>query len=92
MSVDLRDPLYRPNIAYLKKEAYSGSMEGLRFRLKREAGEEGEADSLSLVIWPEPYCFEKTADEEKHSRSYSFDEEGLEAAISYLMSLQGDEK
>ncbi|MBR3307273.1 MAG: hypothetical protein IKI75_08490 [Lachnospiraceae bacterium] len=83
MAVDLNDGLYRINLNFLKKERYSGSSDGMRFMLMKHSAE-GEEDRLELVIWPEPLCFEKTADEDKHSYFYSFDKEGLDAAVEKL--------
>ena len=37
---------------YIKKEEYSGSMDGMRYMLKRVKGE-GE-DQIKVTVWPEP--------------------------------------
>lgn len=37
-----------------------------------------------VYIWPEPYCFEKTADEKKVSKQFEFSEEGKISAIQWM--------
>ncbi len=87
MSIDLKDPLYRISLNYLKKEAYSGSGDGIRFMLKKGAAPEGEGEVLELWIWPEPLCFEKTAEEKRSQKLFSFDQEGLDAAVDMISGL-----
>lgn len=90
MSIDLRDPLYRINLNYLKKEAYSGSGDGLRFMLKKGSAADGEGDVLELWLWPEPLSFEKTAEDKRSKKEFSFDQEGLDAAVDMLMGMLSD--
>lgn len=83
MSIDLRSNLYRISLAYIKKERYTGSSNGLRFFLEKK--QEGEEEAVILVcLWPEPLCFEKTEDDKKFFREFAFSEEGLDEAIEYL--------
>ena len=101
MTVDLREALYKISINYVKKEPYTGSMDGIRFLLRKgpapkpegEPEKEGEQeeDMLLLWIWPEPLCFEKTEESEKKLRVYPFSQEGLDGAVELLMSMQGGE-
>ncbi len=37
---------------YIKKEEYSGSMEGMRYMLKKCRS--GEEDIIRVTVWPEP--------------------------------------
>ncbi len=90
MSIDLRDPLYKISLNYLKKEAYSGSGDGIRFMLKKEAAPEGEGDVLEVWIWPEPLSFEKTDEEKRSKKVFSFDKEGLDAAVDMIMGMLSD--
>ena len=48
---------------YVRKEEYTGSMDGMRYMLKKKEKEDGSA--LEVIIWPEPYCFSKTEEEKK---------------------------
>ena len=90
MSIDLRDPLYRISLNYLKKEAYSGSSDGIRFMLKKGAAPEGEGDVLELWIWPEPLSFEKTDEDKRSKKLFSFNSEGLENAVDMIMGMLSD--
>ena len=65
-------------IQFFKKEAYTGSMNGMRYRLKEE--EEG----LEAAVYPEPYCYEATPDEQKTKTVFPFSEEGLEQALNWI--------
>ena len=47
------------SILFLKKEAYTGSHHGIRYRLSKDE------DTLKACVYPEPYCFEATKDEQK---------------------------
>lgn len=87
MSVDLRAGLYKISLNYIKKERYTGSNDGVRFMLEKKS-EEGQEDQILVCLWPEPFSYEKTEDEQKRFREFPFSEEGLEAAVSYIM---GDE-
>lgn len=51
-----------------------------------EAGrEETEMETvLRAVIWPEPFNFEVTPEEKKHSMDFPFDADGLWAAVDWL--------
>ncbi len=83
MSIDLRSNLYRISLAYIKKERYTGSSDGLRFFLEKKE-EEGCDPKILVCLWPEPLCFEKTEDAEKHYCEFAFSEDGLNEAIDYL--------
>ncbi|MBR3515768.1 MAG: hypothetical protein IKO10_05585 [Lachnospiraceae bacterium] len=87
MSVDLRDGLYKISLNYIKKERYTGSNDGVRFLLEKKSAE-GEEDRILVCKWPEPFSFEKTEEEKKTFREFSFDEDGLQSAVAYIM---GDE-
>lgn len=87
MSVDLRVGLYKISLNYIKKERYTGSNDGMRFMLEKKSAE-GEEDKILVCLWPEPFSYEKTEEDQKRYREFSFNDEGLEAAVSYIM---GDE-
>ena len=87
MAVDLREDLYKVNKNYLKKEPYTGSADGTRFKFEKYVPEEGK-ELLRLWIWPEPLAFDKTDDDKKSFTEYSFDQEGIEEAVAFIMELQ----
>lgn len=71
------------NLNILKKEDYTGSMEGMRYRLIKEEDEAGSA-KLHVTVWPEPFCFDKTPEEQKTSEDFAFDEGGKMEAADWL--------
>lgn len=73
------------NLNILKKEDYTGSMDGMRYRLiKAEDGENGAR--LQVTVWPEPFCFDKTPEEKKTTEEFAFSEEGKADAVDWLNS------
>ena len=68
-------------LPYVNRNAYSGSFRGMRYRLKKKAAEEGT--SLEAVIYPEPFSFEVTAEEEKTYREFPFTQEGFDEAVAW---------
>lgn len=75
------------NINLLKKETFTGSLNGMRYRLRKNVTEE-ETPKTTLIatIWPQPYNFEKTADELKTSQEFEFTKEGVKEAADWLNS------
>lgn len=66
-------------LQYLKKEAYTGSMKGMRYRVKKEG------ENLEACVYPQPYCYEATPEEEKHKASFPFSEEGRIQAVEWIL-------
>ena len=69
-------------LAYIKKSELTGSYEGMRFKLFKKT--EGEQTSLGCVIWPEPFNFIKTPEEEKTYAEFEFSEDGIDDAIRFM--------
>lgn len=82
MEIEKKDLL---PLGFLKKSPYTGSFQGIRYRIEKQ--EEGECKSLLVYTWPEPYAFSHTPEEEKEKKSFSFSEKGLEEIRLYLSSL-----
>ena len=72
-------------LSFLKKSPYTGSFQGIRYRIEKQ--EEGEEKSLLVYTWPEPYAFSHTPEGEKEKKSFPFSEVGLEEIRLYLSSL-----
>lgn len=72
--------IYTPGLSinFLKKENYSGSHAGMRFYLIKAD------DKLRACIYPEPWCFEKTPEEDKTWKEFSFSADGLEEALVWI--------
>lgn len=67
---------------YIKKEEYSGSMEGMRYMLKKVRS--GEEDVIRVTIWPEPLNMLRTPERLRESIEVPLTEEGVEQAADWL--------
>ena len=72
------------SIPFLKKSAYTGSFQGMRYRLEKWKPEEAENESLRVAVWNGPYNYDVTKEEEKEYREFSFSEEGILKAVDWL--------
>ena len=70
------------SIPFLKKSAFTGSYQGMRYRLEKISGETDEC--LAVCIWPGPYSYNATPEEQKESADFDFSEEGVCAAVDWL--------
>ena len=70
------------SMEYLKKTEFTGCHQGMRYRLEGVAAEEGK--QLKVTVWPEPFNFFTTPDEQKTSALFSFDEDGISDAIRWM--------
>ncbi len=66
------------SVNFLKKENYTGSHAGTRYYLS------GSDDKIKVCLYPEPWCFEATPDEDKTWREFPFSPEGLGEAIEWI--------
>lgn len=80
----------RMPLAFFKKEAYTGSGKGMRYRIAAVC-EEGEKKPawLEAVVYPEPYCYEATPEEQKVRKRFPFAEESLEEIRGWIMETIG---
>ena len=62
---------------YVKREEYTGSMDGMRYMLRKKV--EGEETKLEVTIWPEPFGYAATPEKKKQRM-----EEGLEEAVDWM--------
>ncbi|MBP3603171.1 MAG: hypothetical protein J6J79_03365 [Lachnospiraceae bacterium] len=67
---------------YVKKEEYCGSMDGMRYMLKKKT--QDTETFLEAITWPEPYCFAKTEEEKKRRNIFPFSAAGVEEAADWL--------
>lgn len=74
----------------LKKEVYTGSMRGMRYRLEK-TGEKPD-EQILVHIWPEPFCFDKTDDSEKMHREFPYSEEGKAEIVAWLNEQYNEKK
>ena len=71
------------SMEYLKKTEFTGCHKGMRYRLEGIAGEDG-AKKLRCTIWPEPFHFLKTPEEEKETEEFPFEEDGVVSAVAWM--------
>jgi len=77
------DKEYFHHFNYIKKEDMTGSMQGMRYMLRKETSEAGE-DVLAVTIWPGPYCFAKTPPEARQRKEFAFSADGVAEAADWL--------
>ena len=74
----------------LKKEPFSGSHNDMRYYMN---GDDGKSSTTFTVwVYPEPWCFEQTPDEEKESATFPLSDEGMDQAVSWLYERYEAEK
>jgi hypothetical protein len=73
-------------LAFFQKEPYTGSTEGMRYRIAKEVEkkENEEVSFLEAVVYPEPYCYEATPEEDKIRKRFPFTQESLEDVRNWL--------
>ena len=74
------------SVNFLKKENHTGSHAGTRYYLC------GSDDKIKACIYPEPWCFEATPDEDKQWNEFPFSLEGLNEAIEWISSAATKQK
>lgn len=70
------------SMEYLKKAEFTGGYRGMRYRLEGVDSEEGK--QLKATVWPEPFNFFTTPEEDKLSELFSFDEDGVTDAVAWM--------
>ena len=79
------------SIPYLKKTTFTGSYDGLRFRIavvkKESEVQEKEQQVLQITAWEGPYGFDATSEEKKQQIETEFSEEGIQNGIDWLNAL-----
>ncbi|MGN1147732.1 MAG: hypothetical protein ACI4TB_04870 [Lachnospiraceae bacterium] len=70
------------SLEYLKKTEYTGSHQGMRYRLEGISAEEGK--KLFVTVWPEPFNFVTTPEEQKQHEVFDFSEDGVTDAIAWM--------
>lgn len=76
------DPEHFNHLNYIKKEPLTGSMDGMRYMLKKKS--EGEDSYMEGIVWPEPLGYAKTPEEKKTRRRFTLDAAGVADAVGWL--------
>ena len=84
-------------IPFLKKEKFTGSYQGMRYRMQKKEvplneTSEDTTTRLSVYIWPQPFCFDKTNDSEKTEHLFEFSPDGIKEAVDWLNLKYEEEK
>lgn len=69
---------------FLKKEKFTGSHRGMRFRMEKVEMEGEENLRLKVTVWPEPYGYDATPQEEKMEVLLGFDGDGLKKGVDWV--------
>lgn len=75
------------NLNYYKKTTFTGWMKPIRFLIKRETPEDGEA-IFHAWVWPEPYIFDLTDDSLKIDFTAPFSDEGKQQVVDWVNAQQ----
>ena len=75
---------------YIKKEEYSGSMDGMRYLLKKVRS--GDEDVIRVTVWPEPFNLLHTPEHLRESVEVPLTTEGIERAVDWINGRYEDEK
>ena len=78
------------SIQLLKKEAFCGSDEKMRYRLYKE--ETGGEAKLAAAYWFTPYCWQATSPEEKTVQYFEFTTDGIWKAVEWLNAISEERK
>ena len=66
---------------------FSGSYKGMRFFMKSY-----DKENISVFVYPEPYNFENTKDENKEKVEFPYTHEGVDQCIDWLNQKYIDDK
>ena len=73
------------HLSYYEKAAFTGSCDGMRFRIEKSPGsEDGAPDQFTAWTYPGPFNFEHTPDGQKQSQGFPFAEESLADIADWL--------
>lgn len=75
-------------IGGLKREPFSGSHGGMRYYFQVDESKE----TFTVTVFPEPWSFDKTADENKEHTSFPMSDEGMDSAIEWLYEMYEKKK
>lgn len=78
------------SMEFLKKSEYTGCHQGMRYRLEGVSTENGK--QLKVTVWPEPFNYFMTPEEEKKSELFDFSEDGVVDAVGWMNSRLFEEK
>lgn len=72
----------------LKREPFSGGHNGMRYYFEIDESKE----TFTVTIFPEPWSFDKTPEENKEHASFPMSDEGMDSAIDWLYEMYEKKK
>ena len=86
-NMNSRSSFYDIKSFYNKNARLKASYKGMRYQVEQAVAEQEDGSSgkkLKAYVWPEPFCFEKTPDQYKHTMEFEYSENGLDAAYKWV--------
>lgn len=71
-------------IRFLKKKPFTGSYEGMRYRLQKTEDEEAGTVTLNAAVWAGQFAYAATDDALKTFNSFEFTDDGFQACVDWL--------
>ena len=71
-------------LAFYRKEVFTGSLNGMRYRIALKKAEEPEQETFQVVLYPDELCFEKTDESLKQYYEFPVSEDGLVQIADFL--------
>ena len=68
----------------IASRSFYGSLDGMNYRIKKEDATEDAPAVFLVTVWPGPYNFEKTPDEQKTSVTFPYENAALADIAEYL--------
>ena len=73
------------SLNFYKKEKFTGSFLGMRYRIEKAAKEGDDATDVFLAtVWPGPYSYASTPDEKKTMETFPFTADGKQQVVDWL--------
>lgn len=70
------------SLEYLKKADFTGSHQGMRYRLSCITKEDNKR--LQVYVWPEPFNFVTTPEDQKQHEEFDFTQDGIIDAVAWM--------
>lgn len=70
------------HLPFYQKSPFTGSLDGMRYYIEKST--ENDTPIFQVWIFPGPFCFEKTDDSLKESKTFEFTEESLALIADWL--------
>lgn len=72
---------------YKYAQPVTGSCNGMRYKIVHPKPSEGEENLIYVDVWPGPWCYEATDEENITKNSFEYSREGYDRMLAYLNEL-----